>query len=47
MRWYDYIVCLWLADMLSASIVNQHFLLLFLSVISYISYESMRKQQVK
>jgi hypothetical protein len=47
MRWYDYIVCLWLADILSAALLHQHFLLLLLSVISYISYENMRKQQVK
>jgi hypothetical protein len=47
MRWYDYIVCLWLADVLSASLVNQHILLFFLGIISYVSYEGMRKQQVK
>jgi hypothetical protein len=47
MRWYDYIVCLWLADILSAALVHQHILLLFLGIVSYISYELMRKEQVK
>jgi len=47
MRWYDYIVCLWLADILSAALLNQHFLLLFLGIVSYISYESMRREQIQ
>lgn len=47
MRWYDYIVCLWIADLISASILVGNIFTLAMSIFAYWSYEDFRKEQVR
>lgn len=45
MRWYDYLICVWFADVISTGLVHSQWILLISGLISYIAYENMRKQQ--
>jgi antibiotic biosynthesis monooxygenase (ABM) superfamily enzyme len=47
MRWYDYIVCVLIADLLSASLLTGNIFTLAMSIFAYWSYEDYRKEQVK
>jgi hypothetical protein len=47
MRWYDYVVCVWLADGIAAGLINTHWILLVVSLVTYLLYENMRREQVK
>lgn len=47
MRWYDYLMCLWLADILSTSIVYGYPFVLLASLLSYKLYENMRIKQTQ
>lgn len=47
MRWYDYLVCIWLADVMSAGLIHVQWILLLSSLITYLLYENMRRKQIK
>ena len=42
MRWYDYVACIWFADMISVGLVNFAIIPLTLGVLSYTLYENYR-----
>lgn len=45
MRWYDYLVCLFLADVIAAMLIaGSPFVVL--PVLAYLSYEDLRRIQV-
>jgi hypothetical protein len=43
MRWYDYLMCIWLADILSAGLINGSLILLMSGLFTYLSYEHLRR----
>lgn len=43
MKWYDYILCVWFADSISAGLITGNIFTLTLGVLSYILYEDFRK----
>jgi hypothetical protein len=44
MRWHDYFLCTYFADLISAGLVHSNMVLLFLGALSYIVYENFRKR---
>ena len=44
MKWYDYVVCIWLADIIAALLMSGSFFV-FAPVLAYQFYSDMRKQQ--
>ncbi len=47
MKWYDYAVVFFIADVASASIVTGNILGVVISTIIYLAYEDMRKNDNK
>lgn len=45
MRWYDYLICLYLADIISALLIAGSIIVVF-PAIFYFHYEEYRRQQV-
>jgi hypothetical protein len=45
MRWYDYVVCVVIADFIAAAIIVQSWAII-LPILWYIIYEDMRKWQI-
>ena len=45
MRWYDYLVCLFIADVIAGMIIAGSPLVV-LPVLAYLSYEDFRRMQV-
>ena len=44
MRWYDYVACIYFADIISVGLVNFAIIPLTLGVLSYMLYEDWRKR---
>ena len=43
MKWYDYVLCIWFADSISAGLVHGDIFILTFGVLSFILYEEARK----
>jgi hypothetical protein len=43
MKWYDYLACIWFADIVAASILHMQIIPLTLGIFSYIMYTDFRK----
>ena len=43
MKWYDYLACLWFAEILSAGLIFMDIFLLTLGIFLYMLYENLRK----
>lgn len=46
MRWYDYFVCGYCADLLSAGLIHFDVVVLLIGAVTYLSYEQIRKNSV-
>lgn len=43
MKWYDYVMCLWFADLASAGVMSGSYIALIFAGILYALYEQMRR----
>lgn len=43
LKWYDYVVCVWLADIITAGLFSGNLLITGIGVFVYDLYESWRK----
>jgi hypothetical protein len=43
LKWYDYVACVWCADMITVGLLSANIILLTFGVFLYIMYENARK----
>lgn len=46
MRWYDYIVCVWFADLIAGGLFSGNLIVLSAGLFGYDIYEGFRKNSV-